>query len=62
MKPVADQRDCVHLLLGHRDARGIPAGVEFGPDPEPGLRPGAPERSTMVSYVVNGVPRQFAVM
>ena len=36
MKRIADQRECVHLFLGHRNARGILPGVEFGPDPEPG--------------------------
>ena len=43
----------VHLLLGHPDARGILAGVEFGP------RARSPSGCSMRS---TGVPRQFAVM
>ena len=43
MERIADQRDCVHLFLGHLDSRGILTGVEFGQDPEPGRRPGVPD-------------------
>ena len=43
MKLIADQRECLHLLLGHLDARRILPGVEFGPDLEPGLRPDVPD-------------------
>ena len=32
-----------HLFLGHRDARRILPGVEFGQDPEPGRRPDVPD-------------------
>ena len=43
MERIADQRDCVHLFLGHLDSRGILTGVEFGQNPEPGRRPGVPD-------------------
>lgn len=43
MKLIEDQRHCVHLLLGHRDARGILPVVEFGLDPEPFGRPRVPD-------------------
>ena len=58
VKLIADQRECVHLFLGRlwdiprrRVARTRPVAVRT-----------FPMRSTMVSYVVSGVPRQFAVM
>ena len=61
-----DHRDCVEaagIFENYSDARGILTGVELE------LARGAPPpvcvfpmRSTMVSYVVSGVPRQFAVM
>ena len=43
MKRIADQGECVHLFLGHRDARGILSDVEFGPDLEPSCRPDVPD-------------------
>ena len=43
MKRIGDQRECVHLFLGHRNARRILPGVEFGPDPEPGGCPDVPD-------------------
>jgi len=43
VKRIADQRKCVHFFLGHRNARGILPGVEFGPDPQPGCCPDVPD-------------------
>ena len=59
MKPIADQRDCVHLLLGHGDARRILPGVEFGPDPRARSRYKVANctRAQPVSTVFRGVAR-----
>ena len=43
MKLIADQRQCLHLFLGHLDARRIFPGVEFGSDLKPGGCPDVPD-------------------
>ena len=40
---IGDQRECIHLRLGHRDARRILSVVELGPDLKPGCRPRVPD-------------------